>query len=39
MSNEEAISYFESLKLRFTEGLEKNKTIGAGSIFDIPWMQ
>ena len=25
MTNEEAISYFESLKLRFTEGLEKEQ--------------
>lgn len=25
MSTEEAISYFESLKLRFTEGLEKEQ--------------
>ena len=25
MTNEEAISYFESLKLRFTKGLEKEQ--------------
>ena len=25
MTNEETISYFESLKLRFTEGLEKEQ--------------